>query len=49
MLTVSFVGFSIGIAFSPSYEVFVVTRVLSGTCSIATFIAVFTYGELNGS
>jgi len=32
------------VAFSPSYEVFVITRLLSGAFNIATFIAAFTYG-----
>ena len=47
LLTIALVGSSVGVAFSPSYEVFVITRFLSGAFTIANFIAVFTYGKCN--
>jgi len=42
--TICFVGCSVGVAFSPSYEAFVITRLLAGAFHIIQFIAVFTYG-----
>ena len=48
VFTILFVGFSISVAFSPIYEVFVVTRALAGAWCLGAFLAAFTYGKSQG-